>query len=91
MVKDHHNGISSFDGYEGEVIETYGKSLRVNLRKTLGGYGTNIVLWIKSEQAEASTLDAYQLYKFDKAPMIELALLTKDEEWFYKLTGGIER
>ena len=41
------------------------------------------------EQAVKVEINRKQSIKYDVSPLIDLALATKDEEWFYQLTAGM--
>ena len=41
------------------------------------------------EQAVKVEINQKQWIKYDVSPLIDLALATKDEEWFYQLTSGM--
>lgn len=51
---------------------------------------SEMIFWAThlKEQGEDVEVKQKQSYEFDVSPLIDLALETKDEEWFYMLTTG---
>jgi ribonucleotide reductase beta subunit family protein with ferritin-like domain len=50
---------------------------------------SELIYWAShpEELEETAAVIQEQSIKFDLSPLIELALATRDEEWFYKLTS----